>query len=94
MTLLDPGKWHGKIYSGGFTPGGGGDYSVVEPATGGELGRLGRADPDDVHRAAARAEQEQKAWAARPYNERAAVLRRAGDLFLEHAGEIGEWLIR
>jgi benzaldehyde dehydrogenase (NAD) len=94
MTLLDSGTWQGKIYSGGFTSGGGGDYGVVEPATGAELGRLGRADTDDVRRAAARAEQEQKAWAARPYNERAAVLRRAGDLFLEHAGEIAEWLIR
>ena len=94
MTLLDPATWQSKIYSDRFISGGGGDYSVVEPATGAELGRLGRADADDVRHAAARASQEQSAWAARPYNERAAVLRRAGDLFLEHTSEIGEWLIR
>jgi benzaldehyde dehydrogenase (NAD) len=94
MTLLDAGTWQGKIYSGSFTSGGGGNYSVFEPATGGELGRLGRADAQDVRRAAVRAEQAQKAWATRPYTERAAVLRRAGDLFLEHADEIAQWLIR
>jgi benzaldehyde dehydrogenase (NAD) len=94
MALIDHASWQGKIYSGGFITGGAGSYPVVEPATGDELGQLGRTAAEDVEHAAARAEQEQRSWAARPYNERAAVLRRAGDLFLQHSDEIGEWLVR
>ncbi|MFT4263950.1 MAG: benzaldehyde dehydrogenase, partial [Nocardioides sp.] len=41
--------------------------------------------------AAARA---QRSWAAAPYDERAAVLRRAGDLVAEHAIEIRDWIMR
>ena len=36
----------------------------------------------------------QRAWAAAPYNERAAVLRRAGDLWHANAEEITGWLMR
>jgi benzaldehyde dehydrogenase (NAD) len=93
MALLGS-DWHGKIYSGGWAAGGAQTYDVVEPATGDVLGQLGRASTDDVQVAAARAVAAQRGWAALPYSERAAVLRRAGDLFLEHAAEIGEWLVR
>ena len=41
--LLDPKTWDRSIYIDGFTDGGAGDYAVVEPATGAELGRLGAA---------------------------------------------------
>ncbi|CAJ0557598.1 unnamed protein product, partial [Mesorhabditis spiculigera] len=44
--------------------------------------------------AATKATAAQKDWAARPYTERAAVLRRAGQLFEQYADEIGEWVIR
>ena len=67
----------------------GGDMPVVEPATGGELGRTGAADAEDVAQAAATAAAAaQKAWAATNFEERAAVLRRAGDLILANAAEI------
>ena len=72
MGLLDSGAWHGKIYSSGWTEGSGGDYPVTEPATGAELGRIGRATPADVRAAARRAREAQPAWAAVPYGERAA----------------------
>lgn len=88
MDLLDPKSWDRSIYIDGFTDGGGGDYAVVEPATGAELGRLGRATADDVDRAAQRARDAQREWAAAPYSERAAVLRRAADMFDRHADEI------
>jgi len=81
MALLDEQTWRSKIYVGGWAKGGGGDYEVVEPATGAVLGRLGLATPDDVERATVRAAEAQVAWAAAPYLERAAVLRRAGDLW-------------
>jgi benzaldehyde dehydrogenase (NAD) len=94
MGFLDRSVWEGKIYSGGWVPGSGGEYPAVEPATGRELARVGAATADDVHKSAERAAQAQKDWAALTYDRRAEVLRRAGDLFVEHEDEIHEWLIR
>ncbi|WP_448321140.1 benzaldehyde dehydrogenase [Streptomyces sp. CO7] len=95
MALLDSVDWQGKIFkNGAWVAGRGGDYAVVEPATGAELGRMGAADTRDVAEAAAHAAEAQQAWAALPYTERAAVLRRAGDLWKQHADEISGWNIR
>ncbi len=94
MDFLDPRAWEGKIWSGGWTAGSGGEQDVVEPATGQVLGRIGAATAADVHKAAERAAQAQKDWAALPYDQRAAVLRRAGQLFVEHEDEIHDWLVR
>src|SRR5918911_4867444 len=94
MGFLDRAVWEGKIYHGGWTAGSGGDYPAVEPATGRELARVGAASPADVHKAAETALQAQSEWCHLPYDQRAAVLRRAGQLFLEHEDEIHEWLIR
>jgi len=94
VTFLDRSLWEGKIYTGGWVAGSGGEYPAVEPATGLELARVGAATPADVHKAAERATQAQREWAALPYDRRAQVLRRAGQLFVEHEDEIHEWLIR
>ena len=94
MSLLDPAIWSGKAFIGGWTTMSGGTAPVVEPATGAELERIGLATADDVTAAAERAARAQAAWARTPYPERAAVLRRAGDLFTQHAEEIHGWLIR
>ncbi|WP_043621181.1 benzaldehyde dehydrogenase [Nonomuraea candida] len=94
MTFLDPKIWTGSIFDGGWTASRAGDAPVVEPATGAELGRAGVAGPGDVAAAAVRARREQPAWAATPYEERAALLRRAGRLFEEHAQEIQDWIVR
>jgi benzaldehyde dehydrogenase (NAD) len=94
MSLLDQEIWHAKIFSGGWVKADGGDAAVVEPATGAELGRVGFADAQDVAAAAAVAADAQRAWAALPYTERAAVLRRAGQLWEDHAGQVVDWLIR
>lgn len=95
MGLLDAVDWQGTIFThGAWTRGRGDDYAVVEPATGETLGRVGRATAADVADAAAAATEAQRAWAAAPYPERAAVLRRAGDLWLQHADEISGWNIR
>jgi benzaldehyde dehydrogenase (NAD) len=91
---MDASTWHGKIYLDGWTAGGGGDAPVREPATGAELARIGIANADDVARAATIASAAQVEWAARPHFERAAVLRKAGDLLLEHAADIHSWIIR
>jgi benzaldehyde dehydrogenase (NAD) len=94
MTFLDRSVWEGRIYSGGWVPGSGGEYEAVEPATGQTLGRVGAATPADVHKAAERAAQAQREWAGWTYDRRADVLRRAGQLFVEHEAEIQDWLIR
>jgi benzaldehyde dehydrogenase (NAD) len=91
MALMDEAVWRGKIYSGGWVDGGGGDASVTEPATGAELGRTGIATPADVARAAQLAAAAQPAWAATPHTERSALLRRAADLWLANAADIEWW---
>ncbi|MBX6168658.1 MAG: benzaldehyde dehydrogenase [Thermobispora bispora] len=82
------------IYSDGWRPSRAGHAPVIEPATGNELARAGIAGPEDIAAAAERAERAQRDWAAASFEERAAVLRRAGRLFEEHAEEIQHWLIR
>jgi benzaldehyde dehydrogenase (NAD) len=95
MGLLDPAVWSERVFSvEGWAPGSGGAADVVEPATGDVLGRVGMATHDDVTKAAAAAAQAQREWAAASYEERAAVLRRAGQLWLDHAAEIESWIVR
>ncbi|MFD5079952.1 benzaldehyde dehydrogenase [Streptomyces sp. NPDC058371] len=94
MPLLDPALWSGKAGIGGWTATTGGTSPVVEPATGDVLDHVGAASAEDVATAAERAAAAGTAWARTPYTERAAVLRRAGDLFTTYAEEIQQWLIR
>lgn len=94
MTLLATSLWHGKIYLNGWVEGRGGILPVVEPATGRSLGSVGAATPEDALEAATAAAAAQIEWASRKPEERAAVLRRAGQLFEDHAEEIQGWIIR
>jgi benzaldehyde dehydrogenase (NAD) len=94
MTLLEPKVWEGQIYSGGWTSARGGTATIVEPATGAELGSTGVADAADVAAAGQAAAAAQPAWAATSFAERAAVLRRAGALIEQHADELHAWMSR
>ncbi|MFD9357741.1 aldehyde dehydrogenase family protein [Streptomyces sp. NPDC060031] len=88
MPLLDPTLWQdGPTLTGGAAP-------VLEPATGRTLATLDLAAPADVAQAAVRAGAAQREWARTTHLERAAVLRRAGDLFSVHADELRDWLVR
>ncbi len=94
-SLLDGAEWAGNIFVGGtWRAGSAGDAPIIEPATGEELGRSGRAGVDDVASASASAAEAQRAWADLPHTQRAAVLRRAGDLFAQHGDELGDWNVR
>ncbi|PRY11173.1 aldehyde dehydrogenase family protein [Kineococcus rhizosphaerae] len=93
MTFFEPGTWDGAFYSGGWRTGGP-SAPAVEPATGAELGRFGVATPQDVTAATERAVRAQRDWAQVPAQEKAALLRRAGDLVVEHAGVLQDWLVR
>ncbi|MFE2423817.1 benzaldehyde dehydrogenase [Streptomyces hokutonensis] len=94
MTFLDADVWQERIFSGEWTKATGELYDSTEPATGKTLGRVAAATPYDLERAVERAVQAQRDWAARPYIERAQVLRRAARLFEEHHAEIAEWIVR
>ena len=93
--LLEESTWAKNIYlDGAWVPGSAGTLDVIEPATGGRLGQAGLASPADLARAAESAAVAQRGWAARSHVERATVLRRAAQLWVEHAEEISWWNIR
>jgi benzaldehyde dehydrogenase (NAD) len=92
--LLDDDKWHGRIFTGAWQRSTGGDCAVVAPATGEELGRVGMAGVGDLTASAAQAALAQRDWAATPFQERAAVLRRAGEALQRHTDELRDWLVR
>jgi benzaldehyde dehydrogenase (NAD) len=94
VTLLDQSIWLGKAFSGGWKEPGGGQAAVIEPATGAELGRVGLASSADISAAAEVAAAAQQAWAALPYSRRAAILRKAAEIWLANAAEIEDWSVR
>jgi benzaldehyde dehydrogenase (NAD) len=77
-----------------WQPGSGEPYEVREPATGHALLTLNRSTVDDVRQAAAKAASAQAAWAETNYQERAAILRRAADIYEQHRAEFGTWTQR
>ncbi len=93
-TFMDPQIWTGKIFNGDWITPTGGEYPVVESATGAQLGVVGQANIEDVRQAADRAAEAQQAWAQAPFDQRARVLRRAGQIWEEQADDIREWIIR
>ncbi|MEU5110711.1 benzaldehyde dehydrogenase [Streptomyces longwoodensis] len=87
MPMLDRATWQPRPLSGSA-------YTVTEPATGEALGTVALAAAEDVGPAVEAAVAVQREWARAPHLVRAAVLRRAGDLFTEHADELRAWLVR
>ncbi|AJA17119.1 benzaldehyde dehydrogenase (plasmid) [Pseudomonas putida S12] len=92
-TLLDASLWTGKLFSGEWRLGTA-EANIVEPATGGSLGRIGMADAGLIGEAAAIARQAQVEWSALHHEERAAIIRRAARLAEHYFDEIVGWLIR
>src|SRR3954468_779940 len=65
--FLDGADWAGNIFiEGTWRPGSAGEAPIVEPATGEELGRTGRAGVDDVATAAGSAAAARQEWGALP----------------------------
>ena len=94
MAFLDEQRWQSKIFDGTWRTADGGVKEVVEPATGDKLGSVGFAALSDLERSALRAREAQVAWAAAPFRERAAVMRRAAELWAKYSDDIQGWLIR
>lgn len=93
--LISESVFGGKIYiDGEWVAGSAGAIDSTAPATGEPIASVGVAGPDDIGRAATSAAKAQRDWAATPHPERAAVLRRAAQLWEQHADEIMDWNIR
>ncbi|WP_254678872.1 aldehyde dehydrogenase family protein [Arthrobacter sp. 24S4-2] len=93
--LLNADSWKGNLFGAlGWEPAAGGDIAVIEKATGRHLAWIGQASKTDVLTAASRAAVAQRGWAAAPYEERAAILRAAGEALSRHASEIEHWIVR
>ena len=86
--------WRGRVFGAYWRNAAGGSLDVLEPATGATLTRVGNAVAEDVRRAAAEARAAQPAWAATPYEKRAAVLRKAARLLEDHQEELIPWIAR
>jgi len=84
---LDPTKWRSRPLTGA-------DYAVTEPATGDTLTTVTLASEQDVAVAASAADAARHAWSRAAHSERAAVLRKAGDLFAAHGDELRDWIVR
>jgi benzaldehyde dehydrogenase (NAD) len=91
--LEDEKVWAGRVFTGEWVTTGR-TLTSTEPATGETLGEVGVASAEDLGRCAEVAADAGRSWARAPYQERAAVLRRAAELFEEHRDEIALWLTR
>ncbi|MBV8915487.1 MAG: aldehyde dehydrogenase family protein [Acetobacteraceae bacterium] len=80
----------GHHYIGGrFVPARSGKtFPVVNPATGGEIGRAAEGDAADVEDAVAEADRAQKEWAKVPARKRGALVGRCATLLNEHKEEL------
>ncbi|MGN8159631.1 benzaldehyde dehydrogenase [Salinisphaera sp. RV14] len=85
--------WNGCLFDGEWrsSPN---MMDTLSPATGQRLGTIGQASEAQVATSAATACQCQRDWAARPYEQRAAVFRRAAELAEAKQDSIVDWLIR
>jgi benzaldehyde dehydrogenase (NAD) len=86
--------WDARLYTGQWTHGALPAVAVIEPATGKQLGQLALADAAQVAGSAQAAKAAQASWFALPYDERAAVFRKAAHLAEQHFDEIVEWVVR
>lgn len=94
MALLDTSAFEHRVFTGEWVSGGGEPISVTNPADGAELAVIGSVTPQEVQAAAERAVSAQQEWIARKPSERAAVLRRAGQVIEDHHAELADWVIR
>jgi succinate-semialdehyde dehydrogenase / glutarate-semialdehyde dehydrogenase len=70
------------------------EYAVVNPATGETLKTYPTISDDDLKDAIERADRAHREWGRKPVAERAAIVRRIGELHEEKAQELGEIIVR
>lgn len=86
--------WSERIFNGEWVAAQGGVLEVIEPGSGTPLHRVGQANAADVAMAVAQARDAQRAWAATPPRERAAVFHRAAQVLQQHAAAAAALIAR
>ena len=92
-TTASPAGWLDPFLEA-WRPGTGEPREVREPATGRPLLTVAQSSAEDVARATAAAAAAQPAWAETSYVDRAAILRRAAEIYEAHRPEFGTWTQR
>jgi len=92
-AFLNTETWKGKLFLGGWTAAGKAQ-DVLEPATGAVLTNVGMATPADVAQAAQRARAAQPGWAGMPYEQRAAIFRKAAAIVERETAGMTQWMVR
>lgn len=93
IPFLNTGVWNGKLFLSGWNAASKA-HEILEPATGSVLTRVGMATPDDVTEAAKRAKTAQAAWVALPYEQRAAIFRKAAAIIERESEGMTQWIVR
>lgn len=93
-TLLGDARWREGHFDGTWRRGTGELINIKEPATGHDLGAIRAVNEAEVGASARAAHALQPEWAAVRPTERAAILRRAGQLFESHAEELRSWIMK
>jgi benzaldehyde dehydrogenase (NAD) len=86
--------WEGRVFGAEWRNAAGGAMDVLEPATGNKITNVGHASAADVRQAAREARAAQPGWAATPYEERAAILRKAARILEDNQEELIHWIAR
>jgi benzaldehyde dehydrogenase (NAD) len=82
--LAHAGTWQGKLFDGNWIDAAD-TIEVIEPGSGKPLHTVGKAGASDVTAAVTKARAAQRAWAATPPRERAAVFHRAAAILQDQA---------
>ena len=93
IPFLNTGIWNGKLFLGGWKAAAAA-REILEPASGAVLTRVGMATPADVAEAALAAKAAQAAWVALPYEQRAAIFRKAAAIIERETEGMTQWIVR
>ncbi len=86
--------WEGKALLNGWRETSGGRHDVIEPATGKVLHTVAVANAQDIAAATKAAKAAQPKWAATPFEERAAIFRRAAELLESASAEVKQRFVQ
>lgn len=92
--LMDSSIWDGRCFINGWNTSKNGAAEVTDKATGEVLAKVALASPADVNTAGQSALAAAKLWAKTAPQQRAVILRRAGELLLQYQEEIIYWIVR
>ena len=92
LPLKDPKLFRTQCYIDGQWVSGSQNLSVVNPATGAQLGTVPKLGADETRRAIDAAERAWPAWRAKTAKERAAILRKWFDLMMANQEDLAQIL--